>query len=85
MEAYEGVDVYIHIFLTSVLAVGEWSASRPCHFNPGTLWIGCWVGPRAGLDEMEERKFLTLSGLELRSLGRPARSQSLYPLHSPGS
>jgi hypothetical protein len=29
------------------------------------------VGPRAGLDSVEKRKFLTLSGLEIRSLGRP--------------
>jgi hypothetical protein len=35
---------------------------------------------RAGLDEMEERKFLNLPGLELRPLGRPARSLSLYRL-----
>jgi hypothetical protein len=45
---------------------------------PGTLWIGGWVDPRAGLDDVEKRKFLTLSGLELRLLGRPARSQSLF-------
>jgi hypothetical protein len=38
------------------------------------------VGPSAGLDEVEKRKFLILSGLELRPLGRPARSQSLYRL-----
>jgi hypothetical protein len=31
------------------------------------------------------RKFLTLQGLELRPLGRPARSQSLYRLRYPGS
>jgi hypothetical protein len=47
---------------------------------PGTHWIGGWVGPRAGLDDVEKRKFLTLPGLELRLLGRPARSQSLYRL-----
>jgi hypothetical protein len=29
------------------------------------------VGPRAGLDDVEKRKFLTLPGLELRPLGRP--------------
>jgi hypothetical protein len=29
IKAYWGVDVYIHIFLTSALAEGEWSASRP--------------------------------------------------------
>jgi hypothetical protein len=43
------------------------------------------VGPRAGLDELEKRKFFTLPGLELQLLGRPDRSQSLYRLRSPGS
>jgi hypothetical protein len=52
---------------------------------PGTHWIGGWVVPRAGLDELEKRKFLTLPGLELRPLGLPARSQSLYRLRYPGS
>jgi hypothetical protein len=42
-------------------------------------------GPRVGLDDVENRKFLTLQGLELRPLGRPARSQSLYLLRYPGS
>jgi hypothetical protein len=32
-----------------------------------------------------ERKFLTLTGLEIRPFGRPARSQSLYRLRYPGS
>jgi hypothetical protein len=50
---------------------------------PGTHWIGGWVDPGAGLDDFEERKFLTLPGLELRPLGRPARSQSLYRLRYP--
>jgi hypothetical protein len=35
MKAYGGVDVEIHIFLTSGLAGGEWSASRPGRFTPG--------------------------------------------------
>jgi hypothetical protein len=43
------------------------------------------VGTRADLDDMEKGKFLTLLGLELRHLGRPARSQSLYQLRYPGS
>jgi hypothetical protein len=43
------------------------------------------VGPRAGMDAAENRKFLTLPGLELRPLGRPARSQSLYRLRYPDS
>jgi hypothetical protein len=36
------------------------------------------MGPRASLDDMENRKFLALSRLELRPLGHPAHSQSLY-------
>jgi hypothetical protein len=43
-------------------------------------WIGGWVGPKASLDVVEERKFLNIPGLELWPLGRPARSQSLYRL-----
>jgi uncharacterized membrane protein YkvI len=43
------------------------------------------MGPRAGVDNLEKRKFFTLPGLELRLLGRPARSQSLYRLRYPGS
>jgi hypothetical protein len=35
MKKYGGVDVQIHVFLTSVLVVGERSASRPCRFTPG--------------------------------------------------
>jgi hypothetical protein len=43
------------------------------------------VDPRAGLDDVEKRTLLTLPGLELRPLGRPARSQSLYRLRYPSS
>jgi hypothetical protein len=25
---------------------------------PGTHWIGGWVGPRAGLDDVEKRKLI---------------------------
>jgi hypothetical protein len=53
--------------------------------GPGTHLIGGWMDPRAGLDDVEKRKFLTLPGLELRPLGRPARSRSLYRLRFPGS
>jgi hypothetical protein len=44
------------------------------------LGIGGWVDPRAGLDDMEKREFLTLPGLELLPLGRPDRSQLLHRL-----
>jgi hypothetical protein len=63
MMTYGGVDVWIYVFLTSAVVGGEWSASLPG-----------WVGPRAGLDDVEKRKFLTLPGLELGHLGRPGRS-----------
>jgi hypothetical protein len=69
MKAYGGVDVYINIFLTSALVGGEWSALLPGCFipgeTPGTHWIGGWVGLRAGLDDVEKRKFLTVPRLEL--------------------
>jgi hypothetical protein len=32
------------------------------------------MGPRMGLEDVERRKILPLPGLELRPLGRPARS-----------
>jgi hypothetical protein len=81
MKAYGGVDVYIHTFLISVLAGGEQSASRPGGFTPeerapGTHWIGLWVDPRAGLDDVEKRKFFTLPGFELRpSVVQPVASR----------
>jgi hypothetical protein len=59
MKTYGGVDVYIHIFLTSALVGGEWSNSLPGRFTPeesapGTHCIGGWVGPRASLDDVEK-------------------------------
>jgi hypothetical protein len=50
-----------------------------------THWIGSLDDPTTGLDDTENRQFLTLQGLELRSLSRPARNQSLYRLCYPGS
>jgi hypothetical protein len=90
MKAYGEVYIEIHIFLTSALVGGEWSASRPGRFTtreraPATHWIGGWVDPRAGLDDVEKWKFLPPPGLELRTLGGLARSQSLYRLRYPGS
>jgi hypothetical protein len=63
----------------------SWSASRPDRSIPGktapdTHWIGGWEGPRGTLVNVEKRQFLALPGLELRSLGRSARSQSLHRL-----
>jgi hypothetical protein len=53
------LNVQIYIFLTSALVRGDWSASCPGRFTPGeidlaTHWIGDWVDPRAGLEDMEK-------------------------------
>jgi hypothetical protein len=52
----------------------------PGETAPGTLWIGGWVGPRTGLDDVERRKILPLPGLELRPLGLPGHSHIIYKL-----
>jgi hypothetical protein len=77
------------IFLTSALVRGVWSASHPGRFTlgettRGTHWIGGWVDPGAGPDDVEKRKFLALPGLEFKPLGSSACSQSLYRLCYPG-
>jgi hypothetical protein len=51
------------------------SASLAGRFTPGeratgSHWIEGGVDPRAGLDDVEKRKFLTLPGHELSFLGR---------------
>jgi hypothetical protein len=69
IEAYGGVHIEIHIFLTSVLAGGEWPVSRPDRLDP-----------RNGLNDVVKRKFLTLSGHQILRLCRRGRSQSLYRL-----
>jgi hypothetical protein len=61
------------------------AALPPGEKVPGTHWIGGWVGPTACLDDVEKTKFVTLPGLELRTVGRSARSQSLYRLRYPGT
>jgi hypothetical protein len=71
MKAYWGVEVYLHVFLTSVPDGGEWSASRPGRFTPGekaagTHWIGGWVGPRAGLDDGGEKNSQPLPDYEYK-------------------
>jgi len=58
------------MLLTSTLDGGRWSAARPGRLtpgdkDPGTHWIGGWVGPRAGLDAVAKRKkALSLPGIE---------------------
>jgi hypothetical protein len=70
--------------LTSALDGGEWSASRPGERTPGTHCTGGWVGSRASLDTVAKGKIHSpLPGIEPRSPGLPARSQTLYWLSYP--
>jgi hypothetical protein len=60
MKTYGGVEIQMHVFLTLKLVGGEWSASRPCRFNPGekppgTQWTGGLVGLRAHMGDLETR------------------------------
>jgi hypothetical protein len=87
-KALEGRSPYS--FSISELDGGEWSASRPGRSLapgkglPGTHCTGGWLGPRAGLDTKTRGKILLpLLGIEPRSLGRQARSQTLYWLSYP--
>jgi hypothetical protein len=79
MKAYGEWMYRSTFFLSSALVGGEWSTSRTGHFTPGerapgTHWVGGWVDLRAGLDDLEKRKFLTLPGFELEPLGHQALS-----------
>jgi hypothetical protein len=55
-------------FSTLELDGGEWSVLRPCRFTSGKgaagthCTIGGWVGPRGGLDSVENGKFLARAG-----------------------
>jgi hypothetical protein len=66
------------------------TSSRPGRFTPrerapGTHWIGGWMGPRTGLDDMEKGEFLEPTGTQTRPLGCSAHGQSLYRLRYPDS
>jgi hypothetical protein len=63
MKTYWRVEVQLHSFLTSALDGGECSASHPGRFiprerDPGTHWIGGWVGLRAVLDAVVKRTII---------------------------
>jgi hypothetical protein len=83
------VYVEIQILLTTALVGGEWSTSRPGRFTPGerapyTHWIGGWVDLKACLEDLAKRKFLTLTGLELRPLGNSQIRRRDKPLYCYG-
>jgi hypothetical protein len=65
--------------MTSELVEDEWSASLPGRFSSGerargTHWIGGWVGPRTGLDDVE--KILDPTGTRTPT-PRPSSLQSV--------
>jgi hypothetical protein len=74
-------------FSTSALDGDEWSALRPGRGlpprkDPGTHCTGGWVAPEPVWTQRKNP--LLLPGIEPRSHGRPARSQTLYCLSYPG-
>jgi hypothetical protein len=71
MKVYGGVDVQVSDQVQAQNALFQEERA------PSTNWLGGWMDPRADPDDFERRNFLTLPGLELRILGRLARSQSL--------
>jgi hypothetical protein len=75
--------------LTLALGGRGWSVSLPGRFTfaerapfLGINWIGGWVGPRAGLNGVEKRKYCPCREF---NPGRPARCPSLYGLNYPNS
>jgi len=62
LEAHKGSKVLLHSLLTSVPVVGE---RRPLfQKNSDPYWRGVWVGPRANLDVLKNRKkSLVLTGI----------------------
>ena len=63
MKGYTGIEVQLNSFLTLPADGGEWSASRPRHFNARVNAsdihsIVGWVGPRTGIDVLGMRKKL---------------------------
>jgi hypothetical protein len=55
------------------------AALLPEERAPGTHWIGSWVGPRTGLNDVEKMTFLSMPGLELRPLCRSSPLPVVIP------
>jgi len=61
VKTYGGMEVKLHISLTSALDGNEYLASCSYRFiaggrDAGTHWIGDWVGPRNCLYMLAQRK-----------------------------
>jgi hypothetical protein len=46
------------------------AASPPGERDPGTHWIGVWVGPRDDTEAVEKKKIFRLPGNELQHSSR---------------
>jgi hypothetical protein len=73
--------MYPH-FLDLSTVGGEWSASRPSRSTPGkeppsTHWIGGWVSPRAGLDDVVILYFAKLNSLTCENQAKAWSASSL--------
>jgi hypothetical protein len=62
MKAYGGVDVQIHVFLSSALGGGEWSASLSDRFISVIQCIGGSEGPQSWSGRRGESKTLDPTG-----------------------
>jgi len=76
------VDLYLHVFLTSVIDGGEWSASRLSRLTPEdsvlkTNWIGSRVGVRVSVVANRKNSF--------PAPGRPASSLATILPQLPGT
>ena len=66
VKAREGVEVQLHLFLTSTLPGGEWTL----HKAPNTHWKGDWVDPWASVDTLISCQL----SIETQFLSQPAHS-----------
>ena len=71
IKVCEGVKARLHLFLNSALGVGECSALLLCYFTAGKeppLYPlnRKFVGPRAGLEYMEQKKTLAPAGSQTK-------------------
>jgi hypothetical protein len=81
--------IYIHVFLTSEL-VGSChlhaSAALLLGNSPDTYWMGSWVGPQVGMDDMVRKQFCPSSDsnsalLAVQSIASPYSNCAIPTLY----
>jgi hypothetical protein len=83
MKTNGGVDVKNYIFLTTALMEVSDQLHDPAALlsreePPSIHYIGGWISPRTGQDDVKRRKTYPLSGFELRPLSRQKIAESPY-------